>query len=74
VARQPSPAVAPGADVATSALVLADTVDAAVAAGLDAAARAGHWTVVAQLAKELEARRVARAGAVVVDLEAARWA
>jgi hypothetical protein len=38
----------------------ADTVEAALARALDAAAAAGRFDVVAQLAKELEARRLAR--------------
>jgi integrase len=43
-----------------------DPVEAALAAALEGATRAGQWSVVAQLARELEARRQARAG--VVDL------
>lgn len=38
---------------------------AAIARGLELAAEAGQWGVVAQLGKELEARRLARAGNVV---------
>lgn len=47
-------------------------VDATLARALDAAAKAGRFDVVAQLARELEARRLARAGRGVVDLAAER--
>jgi hypothetical protein len=40
-------------------------VDASLAAAVAEASRAGRWDVVAQLARELEARRVARAENVV---------
>lgn len=43
-----------------------DPVEAALARALDAAAVAGRFDVVAQLAKELEARRLAREPNVVV--------
>ncbi len=43
----------------------ADPVEAALAHALGRAAEAGRFDVVAQLAKELEARRLARAGNVV---------
>jgi hypothetical protein len=46
-------------------------VDAALARALDLAAKAGRFDVVAQLAKELEARRLAR-DPRVVDLASAR--
>jgi hypothetical protein len=42
-----------------------DAVEAALAGALAHAADAGRFDVVAQLAKELEARRLARAGNVV---------
>jgi hypothetical protein len=42
-----------------------DGVESALAKALDAAATAGRFDVVAQLARELEARRLARAGNVV---------
>jgi hypothetical protein len=42
-----------------------DEVEAALARALDAAATAGRFDVVAQLARELEARRLAAAGNVV---------
>ena len=47
-----------------------DPVEVALAEALKRAAEAGQWDVVATLARELQARREARAG--VVDLEAAR--
>jgi hypothetical protein len=43
----------------------ADPVEQALATALTAAAAAGRFDVVAQLARELEARRLARAGNVV---------
>jgi hypothetical protein len=43
-----------------------DAVAAALARGLAEASAAGRWDVVAQLARELEARRTARAGNVVL--------
>jgi hypothetical protein len=43
----------------------ADPVEAALAQALALAANAGRFDVVAQLARELEARRLARAGNVV---------
>jgi hypothetical protein len=42
-----------------------DAVEAALALALDRASEAGRFDVVALLAKELEARRMARAGNVV---------
>jgi hypothetical protein len=42
-----------------------DFVEAALAKALDEAASAGRFDIVAQLAKELEARRIARPGNVV---------
>jgi hypothetical protein len=47
-----------------------DVVEAALADALVKRAAAGEWSVVAQLARELEARRTARLG--VTALEAAR--
>ena len=41
-----------------------DAVEAALAEAIKVATSAGRWDVVAQLARELEARRVARAGNV----------
>ena len=43
----------------------ADPVEAALCRALEAAATAGRFDVVSQLAKELEARRLAGAGNVV---------
>jgi hypothetical protein len=47
-----------------------DPVELALATALDRASAAGQWTVAEVLARELEARRKARAG--VVQLDAAR--
>ena len=52
------------------ALTVPDPVEAALADALTKAASAGRFDVVAQLAKELEARRLARLD--VVDLAARR--
>jgi len=49
----------------------ADSVEVALATALDRASAAGEWGAVAQLARELEARRLA-AKASVVDLGAER--
>jgi hypothetical protein len=49
-----------------------DVVEAALAEALRGATAAGQWTVVAQLARELEARREARAGVVALDAERAK--
>src|SRR5579863_6589912 len=51
----------------------ADPVEAALAHALDRAAEAGRFVVVAQLAKELEARRLAHAGNVVALAAKAGW-
>lgn len=45
-------------------------MEAALVCAIDAAAAAGRWDVVAQLARELEARRLA--GSNVATLDAAR--
>jgi hypothetical protein len=42
-----------------------DAVEAALAKALEGATSAGRWDVVAQLARELEARRLTRSGNVV---------
>jgi hypothetical protein len=47
-------------------------VEVALTTALTAAAAAGRFDVVGQLAAELQARRVARASSNVVDLSAAR--
>ncbi|HEX4477977.1 MAG TPA: hypothetical protein VH142_22975 [Polyangiaceae bacterium] len=44
-----------------------DVVEAALADALTKASAAGEWTTVAQLARELEARREARVGVVKLD-------
>jgi len=49
-----------------------DVVEIALARAVEGAAREGRWDVVAQLARELEARRLARAAPGVVDLAAER--
>jgi len=49
-----------------SAAASMDAIEAALADALAGATEAGRWDVVAQLARELEARRLARAGNVVV--------
>ncbi|HEY3235484.1 MAG TPA: hypothetical protein VGJ84_12275 [Polyangiaceae bacterium] len=49
-----------------------DPVEAALADALTRASVAGEWTVVAQLAAELQARREARAKVVQLDSERAR--
>ena len=43
-------------------LVAIDTVEEALAAALARASAAGRWDIVAQLARELEARRLRAAG------------
>jgi hypothetical protein len=43
------------------------TIEDALAGAVGEAARAGRWDVVAQLARELEARRVASAGVPTLD-------
>lgn len=60
----------PSATPPAPSLGAADAVETALAAALAKATAAGEWTIVAQLARELEARRSARAN--VVDLRAAR--
>ena len=51
-----------------------DPVEAALARALTDASTAGRFDVVAQLARELEARRTARPAGNVVDLGARRKA
>jgi hypothetical protein len=50
----------------------ADAVEVALAKALGEASAAGRFDVVAQLAQELEARRVARSASNVVPLDARR--
>jgi hypothetical protein len=52
-------------EVSASSPPETDAVVAALAEALKRAASAERWDVVAQLARELEARRIARAGNVV---------
>jgi hypothetical protein len=47
--------------------VALDAVESALAFALEGATKAGEWSTVAQLAKELEARRLARANVVALD-------
>ena len=47
-------------------------VEAALAKALEGASVAGQWAVVAKLAEELHARRLAREGSNVVALDAKR--
>ena len=47
----------------------ADPVEAALADALTGATAAGQWEVVATLARELQARREARANVVQLDVE-----
>jgi hypothetical protein len=47
-------------------------VEVALAEALFGATAAGEWALVAQLARELEARRTARQAPSVVDLETER--
>jgi hypothetical protein len=66
----PLPTVALATEVLPSDVELGvrganDPVDVAIAGALFRAAEAGRFDVVAQLARELEARRCARAGNVV---------
>jgi hypothetical protein len=55
----------------TPRVVSGDAIEAALANALAAAAAAGRFDVVAQLARDLEARRQARAGNIAL-LDAAR--
>jgi hypothetical protein len=49
-----------------------DPVEAALAKVLEGAAAAGRWDVVSQLARELEARRLASCGAIDLAGERAK--
>jgi hypothetical protein len=49
--------------------VCPDPVEVALFDALTKATAAGQWDVVGQLARELEARRKARSGVVVLDVE-----
>ena len=55
----------PVLDRARPAPAEADAVEAALAKALEGATAAGRWDVVAQLARELEARRLSRMRNVV---------
>jgi integrase len=58
---------APSLTVETDAKTVPATIEDALAGAVGEAARAGRWDVVAQLARELEARRVASAGVPTLD-------
>jgi hypothetical protein len=49
-----------------------DAIEVALANALEGATAAARWDVVAQLAKELEARRVARSSGKIVAMDEAR--
>jgi hypothetical protein len=49
-----------------------DPVEDALARAIEGAVTASRWDVVAQLARELEARRTARTGAKVVPFDATK--
>lgn len=71
IAADPSPSVPPiAAGPADSIGVPSDPIETALATAIVEATRAGRFEVVAQLARELEARRAARAN--VVDLAVER--
>lgn len=53
-------------EVSASVATVVDVVEAALAGAIGKATAAGEWTIVAQLARELEARRIARAASNVV--------
>jgi hypothetical protein len=50
------------------------TVEDALARAIEGAVSAGRWDIVAQLAKELEARRLAAAGVMLLANERAKRA
>jgi integrase len=60
-----APKSADGRDGPTHGATAIDPVETALAEALTKASAAGEWSVVAQLARELEARRQSRAGNVV---------
>jgi hypothetical protein len=62
----------PTLDLPRPAPAVVDAVEAALAKALEGATAAGRFDVVAQLAKELEARRLARVGNVVALLARTR--
>jgi hypothetical protein len=63
----PPPATAIGPTIGPSAEGAGGDVDAALAKALEQAAAAGRFDVVALLAGELQARRLAREGVVTLD-------
>ncbi len=64
-----TPKVAQGVQQTSAKL---DPVEIALANAVTGATAAGQWEVVAQLARELEARRLARQAPEVVSIELAR--
>ena len=63
-----SEAKCPNAGAVTIATVtIVDPVEAALATALEGATAAGEWSTVAQLARELEARRKSRSGVIQLD-------
>jgi len=58
---------APSLMVETDAKTVPPSLEDSLAAAVGEAARAGRWDVVAQLARELEARRLASSGVVALD-------
>lgn len=62
-----TPSGLPSLTVETDAKTVPATIEDALAGAVGEAARAGRWDVVAQLARELEARRVASAGVPTLD-------
>jgi hypothetical protein len=57
-------------ELGSSRATEADAVEAALAKALEGATAAAEWAVVAQLARELEARRLARASTNVISIAA----
>jgi integrase len=64
--------VQPGAPGAPSGVRQTDAVEAALARAIDAATADRQWPVVLELAKQLEARRLAKQGPEVTSLDAER--
>jgi len=58
---------APSLMVETDVKTVPPSVEDSLVGAVGEAARAGRWDVVAQLARELEARRLASSGVVALD-------
>ena len=69
VLRSQAIATPVGQSLATHEAPASDPVEAALADALTRAASAGQWDAVATLARELQARREARAAVVDLDVE-----